>query len=86
MLNTNKLFQPETVCKILIREKLLAPNQAKEILRLKTMLIQYFADHTGKSVEQVSKDLERDNYMSAQEAADYGLVDKVLVRGKDGKK
>jgi ATP-dependent Clp protease, protease subunit len=60
--------------------------QAKEIVRLKQMLIGYFAKHTGKTEKKITADLERDFYMSAQEAADYGLVDKVLVREDDGKK
>ncbi len=60
--------------------------QAKEIVRLKQMLIGYFAKHTGKTEKQITADLERDFYMSAQEAANYGLVDKVLVRDENGKK
>ena len=60
--------------------------QANEILRLKKMLVEYFALHTGKSVDKITKDLERDFYMSAQEAAEYGLIDKVMARNKDGKK
>jgi ATP-dependent Clp protease, protease subunit len=58
--------------------------QAKEIIRLKKMLIQYFAKHTNKTEEQVSRDLERDYYMSADEAVAYGLVDKILARDKNG--
>ncbi|MBN1411215.1 MAG: ATP-dependent Clp protease proteolytic subunit [Spirochaetales bacterium] len=58
--------------------------QAKEIVRLKNMLIQYFAKHTNKTVDQISKDLERDYYMSAEEAVAYGLVDKILARDKNG--
>jgi ATP-dependent Clp protease protease subunit len=60
--------------------------QSQEILRIKKMIIQHFATHTGKDEDTVAEDLERDYYMSAQEAADYGLVDKVLSRGaEDGK-
>lgn len=55
--------------------------QAREIVRLKKMLIEYFANHTGKTVDQISTDLERDYFMSAQESVDYGIVDEVLVRG-----
>lgn len=55
--------------------------QAREIVRLKKMLIDYFALHTGKSAEQISTDLERDYFMSAEESVDYGIVDEVLVRG-----
>jgi ATP-dependent Clp protease protease subunit len=56
--------------------------QAKEILRLKHLIIQHFAYHTGKDEETVALDLERDYFMSAQEAVDYGIVDKVLTRGE----
>lgn len=55
--------------------------QAREILRLKTMLISYFAQHTGQTEEKISSDLERDYFMSAQESVEYGIVDEVLVRG-----
>lgn len=51
---------------------------AKEILRLKELSIKHFAEHTGKSYEEVAKDMERDFFMSAQEALEYGIVDKVM--------
>ena len=54
--------------------------QAREILRLKKMLTEYIAKDTGKSFETVAADLERDNFMSAAEARDYGIVDKVMNR------
>jgi ATP-dependent Clp protease protease subunit len=60
--------------------------QAQELIRIKKMLTQYFAQHTGKTVEQVTADMERDYYMSPQEAKDYGLVDSILIRDKNGKK
>lgn len=60
--------------------------QAKEIVRLKQLLIKYFADHTGKKETEIASDLERDNFMSAEEALKYGLIDDILIRGKDGKK
>ncbi len=59
--------------------------QAREIVRLKRMLIEYFSQHTGKDVSVIEKDLERDYFMSAAEAVEYGLVDSVLVRGGNGK-
>ena len=59
--------------------------QAKEIVRLKKLIITYFAQHTGKSEETVAKDQERDFFMSAQEGVEYGLIDKVLVRDNHGK-
>ncbi len=55
---------------------------AKEILRLKKMLNEILAKHTGKPVEKVEQDTERDYFMSAQEAKEYGLIDKVLERRK----
>jgi ATP-dependent Clp protease protease subunit len=55
--------------------------QAREILRLKKLTIDYFALHTGKQPDEVARDLERDFYMSAEEAVAYGLADKILQRG-----
>ncbi|OQY36513.1 MAG: ATP-dependent Clp endopeptidase, proteolytic subunit ClpP [Spirochaetaceae bacterium 4572_7] len=54
--------------------------QAREISRLKVLLIKYLADHSGKSVEELGEDLERDFFMTAEDAAEYGLIDKVLTR------
>ena len=54
--------------------------QAREILRLKKMLTEYIAKDTGRSVESVAADLERDNFMSASEAKEYGVIDKVMNR------
>jgi ATP-dependent Clp protease, protease subunit len=59
--------------------------QAREIVRLKKMLIEYFAQHTGKTVEKISTDLERDYFMSATESVEYGIIDEVLVRGSHDK-
>ena len=52
--------------------------QAKEIVRLKKLTIDYFAFHTGKKPAKVAEDMERDFYMSAQEALEYGIVDNVM--------
>lgn len=52
--------------------------QAKEIIRLKKLTIDYFAFHTGKKPAKVAEDMERDFYMSAQEALEYGIVDNVM--------
>ncbi|MEA2017330.1 MAG: ATP-dependent Clp endopeptidase proteolytic subunit ClpP [Campylobacterota bacterium] len=52
--------------------------QAQEIQRLKDSLNQLLADHTGQDMKKVEADTERDNFMSAQEACDYGIVDKVI--------
>ncbi|HKK65632.1 MAG TPA: ATP-dependent Clp protease proteolytic subunit, partial [Clostridia bacterium] len=59
--------------------------RAKEIIRLKQLIIEYFAQHTGKPQNTIARDTERDYYMSAQEAIDYGIVDNVLVRDKNVK-
>ena len=58
--------------------------QSKEIIRLKKLTINYFARHTGKTVEQIATDMERDFYMSADEAVAYGVADQVLTREKHG--
>ncbi len=52
--------------------------QAHEILRLKKMMNEILAKHTGQSYEQICKDTDRDKYFSAEEAMKYGLIDKVL--------
>jgi len=56
--------------------------QAKEIIRLKSMIISYFAKDTNKTEADVLKDMERDFYMSATQALEYGIVDKVMVGKK----
>ncbi len=61
--------------------------QAEEVLRDKKRINEIIAAATGKSVEQVTEDTERDRYLSAQEALDYGIVDEVLrVEEKPKKK
>ena len=52
--------------------------EAKEILRMKKELNTLLSQHTGQPLEKIYADTERDNYMSAQEAMEYGLIDKVL--------
>ncbi|WP_410207804.1 ATP-dependent Clp endopeptidase proteolytic subunit ClpP [Fusobacterium sp.] len=54
--------------------------QAKEILRIKKNLSEILSKATGKDLDQIMKDTERDNYMSAQEALEYGLIDKVFKK------
>ena len=53
--------------------------QAQEILRMKKYLTQLMSIHTGQTVERLTKDMERDFYMSGEEAKEYGLIDSVLV-------
>ena len=55
---------------------------AKEIIRLKNLTIKYFAEHTGKSEEQLRNDMERDFFMSADEALNYGIIDQVIKKKK----
>lgn len=52
--------------------------QAREIIKMRERLNRIFADATGKSLEQIKKDTDRDFWMSAQEAVDYGLVSKIV--------
>ena len=54
--------------------------QAQEIQRLKDTLNEILAERTGKKSKQIEKDTERDNFMSADEAVEYGLIDKVLTK------
>lgn len=54
--------------------------QANQILKLKKKLNTMLADATGKTYEQIAMDTERDNYMTAQEAVNYGLIDKVIYK------
>ena len=56
---------------------------AREILKIKAKLNELLAFHTGNDVERVERDTERDNFMDAEEAVKYGLVDKVLIRRED---
>ena len=52
--------------------------EAKEILRMKSMLNELLSEHTGQPLEVIKRDTERDNYLTAQKAMEYGLIDKVL--------
>jgi len=54
--------------------------QAREILYLKERLNNLLADHTGQPVENISRDTDRDNFMSAEDAKAYGLIDQVLLK------
>ena len=53
---------------------------ADHILRTREKLNRILAQNTGRSIEEIARDTERDNYLSAEEARDYGLVDKVLYK------
>jgi ATP-dependent Clp protease protease subunit len=54
--------------------------QAEEILRMRQRLNEILAEHTGQTVEKIEKDLDRDRFMSAQQAVDYGLADEIIKR------
>lgn len=56
---------------------------AREILKLKEELYQIIAKHSGQSIEKVHEDSDRDYWMKANEAKDYGMIDEILVRDKD---
>lgn len=57
--------------------------RSKEIMRLKKILISYLADHTKKTEDEIMVDIERDFFMDAQEAKEYGIVDTVMTRRAD---
>jgi len=59
---------------------------AKEILYLRARLNEMLSQHTGQSVETIARDTDRDNFMSAEDAVKYGLVDSVLSNRADAKK
>ncbi len=52
---------------------------AKEILKIRDNLNKIMAKHSGKNIKTIAKDTDRDNYMSAQEALDYGLIDHIVT-------
>lgn len=54
--------------------------QAKEILRMKEELNQILAKNTGQNIKKIEKDTDRDNFMSAAEAQEYGMIDEVLIK------
>ena len=56
---------------------------AREILRLRALLNSILAEQSGQTLERIERDTERDYFMTAQEAADYGLVDKVIDKRED---
>ncbi len=57
--------------------------QAKEILRIREVINEILADTTGQKIEKIVEDTERDNFMTADEAKAYGLIDEVITRKKD---
>jgi ATP-dependent Clp protease protease subunit len=57
--------------------------QAQEIIRLRSTINQILSRHTGRTIAQIEEDTDRDVYMTAEQAKEYGLVDEVLVRPED---
>jgi ATP-dependent Clp protease, protease subunit len=53
--------------------------QAKEILRIRSLMEEMLATDTGKSTDEISRDIERDKYLTAEQALDYGIIDEVLT-------
>jgi len=60
--------------------------QAREILRIRRILYEIMAKHTGQTIERIALDSDRDNYFSAQQAVEYGLVDEILTPEEKGSK
>jgi len=56
---------------------------AREIIKLKERMNAMLAEHTGQSIEKISEDVERDFFLTGEEAREYGLIDKVLTRRPD---
>jgi ATP-dependent Clp protease protease subunit len=52
--------------------------QTEELLRMRDLLIKILAEHTGKTIKKITKDTDRDYFMSAKEAAEYGLIDRII--------
>ena len=59
-------------------------RHAQEIVKLKRRLNEIYAKHTGQTVEAIEKMLDRDTYMTAEEAKNFGLLDEVMVRRPEG--
>lgn len=57
--------------------------QANEILRIRSLMERMLADATGQEIEKVSRDIERDKYLTAEEAVEYGIIDEILPSLKD---
>ncbi|KRK48086.1 ATP-dependent Clp endopeptidase proteolytic subunit ClpP [Secundilactobacillus kimchicus] len=58
---------------------------AREILKTRELINQLLADNSGQPIERINQDTERDNYLSAQDAVDYGLIDGIMTSSKDRK-
>ena len=72
---------PKEICNVL-DEYVIGQRFAKEILSLKERLNKIYSKHTGKSIEEISNALERDYFMTADEAKKFGLIDSVVEKRK----
>ena len=59
---------------------------AREILKTRKLINQILADNSGQPIDRINKDTERDNYLSAQDAVDYGLIDHIMTNSNEQKK
>lgn len=58
----------------------------REMMRTRDTLYEIISNHTGKSIEEIKKDADRDNYMTSQQALEYGIIDRIMERSPDIKK
>lgn len=58
-------------------------SESQEVMRIRRQVAKIYAERTGQSLNRISRDMDRDQFMSAREAKDYGLVDRVAVEKKD---
>ena len=72
---------PKEICNVL-DDYVIGQRFAKEILSLKERLNKIYSKHTGKSIDQIFDALERDNFMTAEEAKKFGLIDSVVEKRK----
>ena len=72
---------PKQICNVL-DDYVIGQKCAKEILSLKERLNKIYSKHTSKSVNEISEALERDNFMTADEAQKFGLIDSVVEKRK----
>jgi len=76
MINTKLLFESPAVADLLVSDYF---PQANEMLHHKANLNGYLAYHTGQPLDKINVDTDRDYFMSAKEAKDYGLIDRVIM-------